>query len=192
MRVGFAYLLLISLILLTCPNAFAERKGFVSSRPCPHSCQSMGLPKKHCRDWRQGNLCYVEDLRRKPAPSQAGTPFLPSSPGSSGTVGGVASCNSLSRDDVAPPYITISKAKPSSSGGVFGSSKIRVVGEVEGRCLKEAGVFARGRKIATISIRTKPDFDRYEFNFRIRNEDNPQVRVYNIFGDRAFEEIVSK
>lgn len=37
----------------------------VSSAPCPYSCKSLGIKKRFCKDWRQGNTCYVQDLRKK-------------------------------------------------------------------------------------------------------------------------------
>ena len=39
----------------------------VTSRPCPHSCDTMRLDRRHCKDWREGNTCFVDDLR---APSR--------------------------------------------------------------------------------------------------------------------------
>ena len=89
--------------------------------------------------------------------------------------------------EVAPPYISLSKVKPSSSG--FFNQKLRVTGEVEGRCLKEAGIYARGREIHSIPVQTKSRFDRFEFNTRIEKEESLEVRVYNIFGERAQEPI---
>jgi len=37
----------------------------VTSRPCPYSCKSLGIKKKKCKDWKEGNTCYVQDLRKK-------------------------------------------------------------------------------------------------------------------------------
>lgn len=34
----------------------------LSSRACPYSCRTVGLPKSECRDWRNGKLCFVEKL----------------------------------------------------------------------------------------------------------------------------------
>lgn len=37
----------------------------VTSKPCPYSCKSIGIKKqKNCRDWKKGNTCFVEDLRK--------------------------------------------------------------------------------------------------------------------------------
>ena len=64
--------LLISALLLSAllPSALFpspvradERRGQVSSRPCPYSCATQGIPKIDCRDWRNGNTCFIEDLR---------------------------------------------------------------------------------------------------------------------------------
>ncbi len=34
----------------------------ISSQTCPYNCQSVGLSKSECKDWRRGNECFVEDL----------------------------------------------------------------------------------------------------------------------------------
>lgn len=36
----------------------------VSSRPCPYSCKTQGIRKSVCKDWREGNTCYIDDLRQ--------------------------------------------------------------------------------------------------------------------------------
>lgn len=41
----------------------AVRSG-VSSRACPYSCASAGLSRRDCQEWRNGDLCYVQDLRK--------------------------------------------------------------------------------------------------------------------------------
>lgn len=35
----------------------------VTSQRCPHSCSTLGIDKSQCRDWREGDTCYVDDLR---------------------------------------------------------------------------------------------------------------------------------
>ncbi len=37
----------------------------VTSKPCPYDCKAAGLKKKICKDWKEGNTCYVEDLRKQ-------------------------------------------------------------------------------------------------------------------------------
>lgn len=37
----------------------------ITRRPCPHSCESEGIPKKKCKDWKEGDLCVVQDLRKR-------------------------------------------------------------------------------------------------------------------------------
>jgi hypothetical protein len=39
--------------------------GLVQSRRCPFSCSTQGIAKDHCRDWRQGDTCFVEDTRTR-------------------------------------------------------------------------------------------------------------------------------
>lgn len=50
---------LVLAILFVAPPLLAE----VTSRPCPYSCKTEGIVKSQCKDWREGNTCYVEDLR---------------------------------------------------------------------------------------------------------------------------------
>lgn len=52
--------------LVSLPLAIAGEQSAlaeIQSRDCPFSCQSAGIEKTHCKDWREGNICYVEDLR---------------------------------------------------------------------------------------------------------------------------------
>lgn len=72
----FVKLIAILLCLLTvvAREAVAQRHGEVSSRNCPYDCRTQGIPKSDCREWRQGTVCYVEDLR-VPGPSGAPTPI---------------------------------------------------------------------------------------------------------------------
>ena len=182
------FLLSLLLICLFPSSAASEQStGLVTARPCPHSCKTMGLDKKYCKDWKRGNVCYVEDLKRKPAAHKfpGGVIVTPGS-GNSGR----KDCRTLSRIDVAPPYITLRKVKPSSSGGFFGGKrKLRVEGEVEGRCLKDAAIYEEGRKKINIPVRTQSNFQRFQFNVKVDADDYPEVRVYNVFGERAQESI---
>lgn len=166
---------LIQLISITSVT-HASPAGEVTARPCPHSCQTMGLKKKRCRDWREGDTCYVEDLTRSARPTTAPRPPAAAASG----------CDGISRADVAPPYITLTKEKP--SGGMF-SQKVRVEGEIEGRCLQEAGIYEDGRLKFPIPVVTTSEFRRFAFNERVDGDDRPEVRAYTVFGDRAREPI---
>jgi len=46
-------------------------RGAVFAHYCPFSCSTQGIPREHCRDWRQGDVCYVEDVRLHPSASRA-------------------------------------------------------------------------------------------------------------------------
>lgn len=35
---------------------------------CPFSCATQGVPKAYCKDWREGNLCFVQVLRSSVIP----------------------------------------------------------------------------------------------------------------------------
>src|SRR5688572_3792904 len=51
------------------PGVIADtRAGQITSRACPFSCATERISRSDCRDWREGDTCYVEDLRH-PAPA---------------------------------------------------------------------------------------------------------------------------
>ncbi|MCB9030717.1 MAG: hypothetical protein H6619_06655 [Deltaproteobacteria bacterium] len=52
------FLVVFSILFIATPS-FAE----VSSRTCPYTCKTQGIEKNHCKDWREGNTCYIDDLR---------------------------------------------------------------------------------------------------------------------------------
>ncbi|MCB0334127.1 MAG: hypothetical protein KDD55_11545 [Bdellovibrionales bacterium] len=60
--------LTLSLVLVLFPTTtFAE----VTSQSCPYSCKSRGLSHDHCKDWKQGNTCFVDDLKPGKVAAQA-------------------------------------------------------------------------------------------------------------------------
>ena len=38
-----------------------NRRGLVTSGACPYGCREARVPLEHCREWRVGNQCHVED-----------------------------------------------------------------------------------------------------------------------------------
>lgn len=58
------------LVLAISAIAYAE----VSSRSCPYSCQTEGIAKRNCKDWKQGNTCFIDDLRKKKPKKQKQPP----------------------------------------------------------------------------------------------------------------------
>lgn len=160
-----------------------QRRGHVSSRQCPHSCKTVGLPKSSCRDWKEGNICYVEDLTRAPGRDPVvvqpqGPVYEPVQP--SGTDARSA-CAQMGRWDMGRPRIDIGRS--SHTGNIFGDRR-KVRGTVEGRCLVEAAVFEDGRKVQDIRVDTTPEFRRFDFEVKVRGGRDPQIRVYNSAGDR--------
>ena len=178
----------------------AQNKGRVYVAPCPHSCATRGIEKRVCRDWREGSTCYVEDLRFPPSMVVVAppTPFPPHFPPgvvqprpsdtpantlhpSHGANTDEIECRNLARGYLARPRVNIHRVRP--TGNLFGD-RVRVEGSVEGVCLVEAGLFESGRKEQSIRIVTSPMFRRYDFSVRTRIAHRPEIRVYNVVGDR--------
>lgn len=42
-------------------NNWTSVNSPIYSRYCPFSCSTEGINKNHCRDWREGNTCFVQD-----------------------------------------------------------------------------------------------------------------------------------
>ena len=169
-----ASLLLPVVTLCSFPQAFAEEGGAVSSRECPYSCRTEGLPQDRCRDWREGDRCFIEDMR---GAEPRGRPDDRS--GADGA--GAARCRSLSRYDVQSPRVEVVNIKP--TGNVF-EDNVRVEGAIEGACIQEAGYYEDGRLVERIPVQTTSDFQRFEFGVKAKRNRNPEVRVYNVFGAR--------
>lgn len=179
--------------------------GPVDTRPCPWDCKMAGLPRHLCRNWHEGKTCHVEDLSRyakqqpapppqtnvptqpiwKPLPQPSlisRAPFDPAQTSGSG----YQECQQMRSGYVPSPRISIYKVKP--TGNVF-SSKYKIVGEIEGICLVEAGLYEDGRRVQNIPLRTTPEFQRFEFEVKGSPDNDPEVRVYNIQGDRDIFEV---
>ncbi|MBX7137170.1 MAG: hypothetical protein K1X83_04230 [Oligoflexia bacterium] len=79
------------------------------------------------------------------------------------------------------PHVDVQSVE--KSGGAF-SDRYKVSGTVEGICLAEAGLFENGKLTQRIRLRTAPTLKRYEFSITARLDDVPEIRVYNVNGDR--------
>jgi hypothetical protein len=164
-------------------------KGHVTAALCPNSCSTNGLAKNVCRDWREGNVCYVEDLTRPPGytnlvtsnPVYPGASHYPNFPNNGN--GSVSSCNGAY---VPRPNIDIHSIK--KTGNLF-KSYYKVRGTVEGKCITEAGYFEDGRRETIIPTVVTPDFRRFEFEVKIRADRDPEIRAYNTQGERDVYEI---
>ena len=176
--------LIILTLVLFANVCLAERHGEVTNANCPYSCRTQNIPKQDCRDWRNGDTCYIEDLRRRPSQQQPqkNDHFAMTHPTQNQDE--KAACEATDRYAMTEPYINIDRSHP--SGNLFGN-KERIYGSVEGICLIEAGYFEYGKKVSEIPISTQKGFSRYEFNFQIRPDHNPEIRVYNIHGGRAIQ-----
>lgn len=141
--------------------------GRITSRSCPYKCSIVGIPKNVCRDWREGNTCYIEDLRYPPDRVYRPRYYQ-------------HGCSQRSK--VPPPRVEIDRVK--SGGRYYDDSRIRIRGSVEGECLTEAGLFEHGRKVVDIPVALEPGFRRFEFEVDSRERRDPEIRVYNVQGER--------
>lgn len=51
-------------------------------------------------------------------------------------------------------------------------------------CIVEAGYFEFGKKIEDIRVRPDRKFKRFDFDVIVKGDRAPEIRVYNINGDR--------
>ena len=42
------------------------RRGLVTSSVCPYNCRMARIPENSCRQWQEGDKCFVEDLNQPP------------------------------------------------------------------------------------------------------------------------------
>jgi len=68
LRTFFSSIVLVSVILYPALSSaeIKNKRGFVTTAACPYSCSDAGVPKSHCKTWRRGSSCSVEDLRKGP------------------------------------------------------------------------------------------------------------------------------
>ncbi len=179
--------------------AQTQELGLVTSRPCPYSCVTRGLPKSMCRDWNEGDTCYVEDLTKPASGGLTGGSSVDKDPlgldaiaprGGADTDshrkprtshgrGNATECDGLARDEIAPPRVNISRDR--DSGSYRNQETVR--GSVEGVCVQEAGYFEDGKKVSEIEIETNREFQRFDFEIRIRKDRYPEIRAYNSAGE---------
>ncbi len=48
------------------PGTNGNRRGLITSSPCPYSCKIARVPESLCHEWTAGNTCYVEDFSQPP------------------------------------------------------------------------------------------------------------------------------
>lgn len=78
-----------------------------------------------------------------------------------------------------PPRIEIGEVR--ASGGLF-SGKYRISGAVHGTCVQEAGYFENGRLKERIEFPLDDNFQRREFQVRVKSGNNGELRVYSTTG----------
>lgn len=47
-------------------QAASQRRGLITSGPCPLTCKDLNVPRNLCRESRAGNTCRVEDFSQPP------------------------------------------------------------------------------------------------------------------------------
>ena len=153
-------------------------KGKITKRACPYSCRTENINKRYCKDWREGSICVIEDLRTPATKtSSTATSITSKSP----SLDSRRACRETPRNRLPRNYINIGKVK--KSGNLF-KPYYRVYGSIEGTCVLEAGYYQHDRLQKKFNIPMNKEFGRYEFNIQVRGDKNPEIRVYNIHGDR--------
>ncbi|MBX7145552.1 MAG: hypothetical protein K1X79_13965 [Oligoflexia bacterium] len=122
----------------------------------------------------------------RPGPGWTPGPRWPVEPG--GPTRGDAAEACRRQGYLSHPRIDIYRIK--KTGNIFGD-KYKVRGVIEGVCLVEAGYYEDGRREDEIAVVTTPEFRRFEFEVRVRadQERQPEIRAYNIQGDRDVYEV---
>lgn len=92
----------------------------------------------------------------------------------------------MDRYSMGTPRIDVSRIK--ASGNMF-KSGYKVYGSFEGICLQEAGYFENGHLKQKFPVAVSRQFRRSEFEVKIRGDKNPEIRVYNVLGERSIYEI---
>lgn len=132
-----------------------------------------------CRDWREGETCFVEDTlvpdtALKAAPSATRLRQMEK-------VREISSCSE--RHFTLPsPRIAISEWQ--RSGNTL-TSEVKVRGYIEGRCISEAGYYENGQLKERISFTEKPERTRFPFILKgsLSPADKPEVRATNRNGE---------
>ena len=131
--------------------------------------------------WHAPKVRAVEGPAKKSTPESRDENLLKgmSLTGSSESSQRGSSCRELKDTYISQPYINIYSVDSVSN------EYYRVRGSFEGKCLTEGGYFENDRKATSVQVRTTTNFDRFEFDLRVRADMNPELRVYNINGERA-------
>ena len=94
-------------------------------------------------------------------------------------------CSKLVRSEVKSPTITVSRTKLLTHRVLRSRKTIRVEGAIEGRCIKEAGIYQNGRQKFRIPVKQSPELQHFTFNTKVTALDAPEIRAYTMFGDES-------
>ncbi len=199
-----ASLAVVAYFLVVVPAAWADRHGEITSDDCPYSCTTEGIPLSDCRDWRNGNICFVEDLRK---PSSFPGVIVPRTdpsrrrerpPGARDPdleyrrerdqlrTPELAACDQLNPNDITRPKIFIERVVPKS---LRTGNKMTILGAIEGVCLVEGGYFENGERVQNFPVVSEREFNRFPFELRTDGRFKAEIRVYNSAGKSDIIEI---
>ena len=86
-------------------------------------------------------------------------------------------CLDMNPDNLQAPLISVYNTKQSSA---FKGGKYQVEGVIEGVCIKEAGLYENGKRIVKFPLETSPYYKRFKFQIEIAEDNNPEIRAFNI------------
>lgn len=204
--VGLTLLFLIAAVLTTgAPGAYAQKRGKVTSARCPYNCKTIGLEGRLCRQWREGDLCYVEDLTRAPDPApkpkDAKIPDARVPDAGAKVSRPAADKNSFSMNvpekqsavlkcrKVNPYYLSkpIVRIKSIRSVDRYAPKEFKVGGTIEGICIVEAGYYEDGERVFELPVSVSRQYRSYSFAFDFHAEKSPQIRVIGVNGVRTIK-----
>ena len=171
LKSAFLNLGLISSIFLIFTPAMADHSNNrVNSKKCPYSCETEGISRKYCKDWKEGKKCFVEDLR---APHRVDSEtWHQVDLGHSRPDPYHDSC--YGRKYHKTPDMEVFHVEKVSGY----SDSFRVKGYISGSCIKDAAIYENKHFIEGIRTRTDSAKRRYYFSAVIHDSYDPRVKVY--------------
>jgi hypothetical protein len=183
--------------------------GNVVAGKCSLTCKSAGFTSKHCREWRNGDKCYVQALdhndqtadnktannatsRAKPAASPSAVPDI------AAKISGIRSLTPEQKERMAargeiekcekihPVYQIPSSVKIESlkDAGYTQHGKFSVKGSVRGMCIKAAAFYVDGELMEQLPVKPSTRYQSFPFQLTFRSDTQSEIRVYPVVGER--------